>query len=64
VLCAIVVYFPMNKYVGHISSHTPPIVYVEDFDLSPRLSLCMCFEAFEMLKNLRLLPEKIHPSVS
>jgi hypothetical protein len=41
----------------------PPIVFVEDFYLSPKLSLFMCFEVFEMLKNLGLLPEKIHPSL-
>ena len=62
-LCVAVVYLPLNKYVGHIGSHIPPIVYAEDFDLSPRMSLYMCFEVFEMLKNLELLLEKTHPSV-
>jgi hypothetical protein len=54
----------MKKYVGNIGSHTPPIVYEEDLYLYPRLSLFMCFEVFEILKNLELLLEKIHPNVS
>jgi hypothetical protein len=48
-----------------ISVHIfPPMVCTKDFDLSPRMILCICFEVFEMLKNLKLLPEKIHPIVS
>jgi hypothetical protein len=44
-----------------ISVHIlPHIVCAEDFDLSPGLSLCMCFEVFEILENFGLLLEKIN----
>jgi hypothetical protein len=48
-----------------ISIHIfPPIFYVEDFDLPPRLNFYMSFEVFDIVKKIGLVPEKIHPSVS
>ena len=42
----------------------PPIVCVEDFDLSHGLILYKCFEVFEILKNFGFLPEKIYTTIS
>ena len=63
-VCVVVIYVPLNKDVGYSCSHIPPIVCAEDFDLSPKLILYKFFEVFEMLKNFKLLPEKIIQSVS
>jgi len=54
--CAGTVYLPLKKYVGHLGSHLPPIVYTEDFDLSPELSLYMCFEVFEIINKCKHVP--------
>ena len=38
-----------------------PIISSEEFDLIFRLCLNQGFEVFEVLKDLKLLPEKVDP---
>jgi hypothetical protein len=39
-----------------------PVIISEDFDLLSGLCLNQGFEIFEVLKDLRFLPEKVDPS--
>ena len=50
-----------KDYESH-DSHTLPRYHFGDFDLLSGLCLSESFEIFEVLKDLRFLPEKVDPS--
>jgi hypothetical protein len=51
-----------GKYYEFMIHILSPIISSEDFDLLSRLCLNQSFEIFEVLKDLRFLPEKVDPS--